>query len=50
MIDIDATIAAVDNMRKNFDIVPREEAIIKAGCVFILEILTIVRSRIFRSI
>jgi hypothetical protein len=38
MIDIDATIAAVDNMRKNFDIVPREEAIIKAGCVFIPEI------------
>ena len=31
--DIDLTIAAMDNMRKNFDIVPREEAIIKAGYV-----------------
>jgi hypothetical protein len=29
--DIDLTLAAMDNMRKNFDIVPREEAIIKAG-------------------
>jgi len=31
MKDIDATIAAVDNMKKNFDTLPREEAIIKAG-------------------
>jgi hypothetical protein len=29
--DIDLTLAAMDNMRKNFDIVPKEEAIIKAG-------------------
>lgn len=51
MVDIDATIAAVDNMRKNFDIVPREEAIIKAGSVFTrTKLLTIDRSRIFRSI
>jgi hypothetical protein len=32
-LDIDATLAAVDNMKKNFDIVPREEAIIRAGLV-----------------
>jgi hypothetical protein len=31
MVDIDMTIAAVDNMKKNFDIVPREEQIINAG-------------------
>jgi hypothetical protein len=37
IIDIDATIAAVDNMRKNFDIVPREDAIIRAGYAFVEE-------------
>ena len=31
--DIDLTIAAMDSMRKNFDTVPREEAIIRAGYV-----------------
>jgi hypothetical protein len=31
MLDIDATIAAMDNVKKNFDTVPREEAIIRAG-------------------
>jgi len=30
-VDIDATLAAVDGMKKNLDTVPREEAIIKAG-------------------
>jgi hypothetical protein len=38
-VDIDATIAAVDNMRKNFDTVPREEAIIKAGYVYWRKVL-----------
>ena len=33
IIDIDATIAAVDSMRKNFDTIPHEEAIIKAGFI-----------------
>lgn len=32
-VDIDLTIAAMDDMRKNFDTVPREEAIIRAGYV-----------------
>src|SRR5271169_1092756 len=32
-VDIDLTIAAMDNMRKNFDTVPREESIIRAGYV-----------------
>jgi hypothetical protein len=38
MVDIDATIAAVDNMRKNFDIVPREDAIIRAGYALLEEV------------
>jgi hypothetical protein len=36
-VDIDLTIAAMDNMRKNFDTVPREEAIIRAGYVYLWE-------------
>lgn len=31
MVDIDSAIAAMDSMRKNFDTIPREEAIIRAG-------------------
>jgi exocyst complex component 7 len=30
-VDIDSAIAAMDSMRKNFDTIPREEAIIRAG-------------------
>jgi hypothetical protein len=49
--DIDLTLAAMDNMRKNFDIVPREEAIIKAGYVpAIVDVDGGDRNRIFRSI
>ena len=49
--DIDLTLAAMDNMRKNFDIVPREEAIIKAGYVpGIVDVDGGDRNRIFRSI
>lgn len=35
-VDVDLTIAAMDSMRKNFDTVPREEAIIRAGFVFMV--------------
>jgi len=50
--DIDLTLAAMDNMRKNFDIVPREEAIIKAGYVpaILVDVDGGDRNRIFRSI
>lgn len=37
-VDIDATIAAVDNMRRNFDTIPKEEAIIKAGFVLLIDL------------
>ena len=52
-VDIDATIAAMDNMKKNFDIVPAEEQIINAGYVKISlrgnGVDALGRSRIFRS-
>ena len=49
-LDIDLTIAAMDNMRKNFDTIPREEAIIKAGSVVFANALITVPSRISLSI